>query len=106
MPVGDDRLTPTRSHRNKHEQQPYPFITRWRVESPVEEVSTVLRNAPDLTRWWPSVYLDVQELAPRRATTPEERAHIPAASQPTFTRRLRHSVMAAREQSGQLLSAK
>ncbi len=42
----------------------YRFVTHWRVESTVEEVSAILANAPDLTRWWPSVYLDVQELAP------------------------------------------
>jgi hypothetical protein len=42
----------------------YRFVTYWRVESSVEEISAILANAPDLTRWWPSVYLDVQELAP------------------------------------------
>jgi len=40
----------------------YHFVTRWRVESTAEEISAILANAPDLTRWWPSVYLDVQEL--------------------------------------------
>jgi hypothetical protein len=42
----------------------YHFITRWRVESTVEEVSDILRRASDLPRWWPSVYLDVQEMEP------------------------------------------
>ena len=42
----------------------YHFITYWRVESTVEEVSDVLGNAVDLTRWWPSVYLAVKELKP------------------------------------------
>lgn len=40
----------------------YQFITHWHVQSSCEEVSEVLGNAPDLVRWWPSVYLDVQEL--------------------------------------------
>jgi hypothetical protein len=40
----------------------YRFLTRWRVESTVGEISEILSNAPDLSRWWPSVYLDVQEL--------------------------------------------
>lgn len=40
----------------------YHFITHWRVESTVEEVYEILSNAPDLVRWWPSVYLDVKEL--------------------------------------------
>ena len=37
----------------------YHFITRWRVEGTREEVADVLRDAVDLPRWWPSVYLDV-----------------------------------------------
>lgn len=42
----------------------YAFITHWRVQSTCQEISEVLGNGPDLTRWWPSVYLDVQELEP------------------------------------------
>ncbi|MFN8515205.1 MAG: SRPBCC family protein [Chloroflexia bacterium] len=40
----------------------YHFITHWRVQATATEVSDVLGNAPDLVRWWPSVYLDVKEL--------------------------------------------
>lgn len=40
----------------------YHFITDWRVEGTVKDVSDILRNATDLPRWWPAVYLDVQEL--------------------------------------------
>jgi len=39
----------------------YHFITNWRVEGTCEEVSDILKNATDLPRWWPSVYLDVEE---------------------------------------------
>jgi hypothetical protein len=42
----------------------YHFITHWRVPGTVEEVADILSDAPDLTRWWPSVYLDVQETKP------------------------------------------
>lgn len=42
----------------------YHFITHWRVKSTVEEISEILNDAPDLVRWWPSVYLDVQEVEP------------------------------------------
>ena len=42
----------------------YHFVTRWRVESTLKEVSEVLGNARDLTRWWPSVYIAVNELEP------------------------------------------
>ncbi len=40
----------------------YHFITRWRVQSTLEEINDVLGSAPDLVRWWPSVYLDVKEI--------------------------------------------
>ncbi|MEZ4667234.1 MAG: polyketide cyclase [Anaerolineae bacterium] len=40
----------------------YHFITRWQMPSTCEEIYSVLGNATDLTRWWPSVYLDVKEL--------------------------------------------
>ncbi len=46
----------------------YHFISHWRVESSVEEISEVLGNAPDLVRWWPSVYLAVREVQPGDAT--------------------------------------
>ncbi len=42
----------------------YHFITHWRVHGTVEEVGDIVGNARDLVRWWPSVYLDVQELEP------------------------------------------
>lgn len=42
----------------------YHFITRWRVEATCEEVADVLKEAKDLPRWWPSVYLDVEEIEP------------------------------------------
>lgn len=37
----------------------YHFVTRWRVRGTREEVADVLRDAADLVRWWPSVYLEV-----------------------------------------------
>lgn len=42
----------------------YAFTTTWRVQATCQQVSDILGNAPDLVRWWPAVYLDVQELAP------------------------------------------
>ena len=42
----------------------YHFITRWRLEGAIEEIANILADAPSLTRWWPSVYLDVRELEP------------------------------------------
>ena len=40
----------------------YNFTTHWRVQSTCQEISDILGNTPDLVRWWPSVYLEVQEM--------------------------------------------
>jgi hypothetical protein len=40
----------------------YLFVTEWRVEATVEEVSAILSDPLGLVRWWPSVYLDVREI--------------------------------------------
>ena len=42
----------------------YEFVTRWRVEGMCGEVADILGDLLALARWWPSVYLDVQELRP------------------------------------------
>ena len=42
----------------------YHFITHWRVESTIEEISAILNDPLGLARWWPSVYLDVKVLEP------------------------------------------
>jgi hypothetical protein len=42
----------------------YHFITHWRVQGTLKEVSEIIDNAADLGRWWPSVYLDVKVLEP------------------------------------------
>jgi hypothetical protein len=42
----------------------YHFITEWRVPGTVAEVAEVIGDAPDLARWWPSVYLGVTQLDP------------------------------------------
>ncbi len=42
----------------------YHFVTRWRVEGTAQEIYKLLSRATDLPRWWPSVYLEVSEIAP------------------------------------------
>ena len=42
----------------------YAFLTHWRVKGTAEEVFDVLADPLALSRWWPSVYLDVKELKP------------------------------------------
>jgi hypothetical protein len=40
----------------------YHFITTWHVQAALLEVNDIIGNAPDLPRWWPSVYMEVKEL--------------------------------------------
>src|SRR5256885_9468776 len=42
----------------------YHFITHWRVQGTVKEVTEIIDDAADLVRWWPSVYLGVEVLKP------------------------------------------
>ena len=42
----------------------YQFFSRWRVEGTCGEVADILGDPLALARWWPSVYLRVEELRP------------------------------------------
>jgi hypothetical protein len=42
----------------------YHFVSRWRVEGTCGEVADVLGDPVALARWWPSVYLSVDEVEP------------------------------------------
>lgn len=42
----------------------YHFVDKWRVEGDVKEVADILEDAASLTRWWPSVYFEYEELEP------------------------------------------
>ena len=42
----------------------YTFVTRWRVEGTCGEVADLIGDPLLLPRWWPSVYLSVEELSP------------------------------------------
>ena len=45
----------------------YHFISHWRAEGTCGEVADVLGDPLSFPRWWPSVYLDVEELRPADA---------------------------------------
>src|SRR5919204_2678379 len=42
----------------------YHFLSRWRVPGTCGEVADVLGEPTGLARWWPSVYLKVDEIRP------------------------------------------
>lgn len=46
----------------------YDYITHWRVNASLKEVTDVLGDAERLPEWWPSVYLEVKVLAPGDAS--------------------------------------
>ena len=54
----------------------YQFFSRWRVEGTCGEVADVLGDATSLPRWWPSVYLSVEELQPPDARGLGRRARL------------------------------
>jgi hypothetical protein len=46
----------------------YEFVSRWRVDGTCGEVADILGDPLSFAQWWPSVYLDVNEVRP-----PDER---------------------------------
>jgi hypothetical protein len=42
----------------------YALTTRWRVKGAIEEIYDIISDVSQLSRWWPSVYLRVDVLAP------------------------------------------
>jgi hypothetical protein len=42
----------------------FHFFSQWRVLGTAAEVAGVLGDVREFARWWPSVYLDVEELEP------------------------------------------
>jgi uncharacterized protein YndB with AHSA1/START domain len=42
----------------------YRFFTHWRVRARAEEVYELISKPMDFPRWWPEVYLKVEEVAP------------------------------------------
>jgi hypothetical protein len=42
----------------------YHFLSRWRVEGTIAEVAAISRDIADVLRWWPAVYLGLQQVEP------------------------------------------
>lgn len=42
----------------------YHFVTHWKVPGTIERVSDILAAPLELPRWWPEVYIDVEQLKP------------------------------------------
>ncbi len=42
----------------------YHFVTQWRVRATPQEVYAIIEDSRSLVEWWPSVYLQVEEIQP------------------------------------------
>lgn len=54
----------------------YHVTTRWRVEGTCGEVADVLGDPLELPRWWPAVYLSVDEVEPPGTDGTGRRLHL------------------------------
>ena len=61
---------------NEHPRHLYRFVTTWRVEATRGEVADVLRDPLALPRWWPAVYLSVEQLDPPDANGLHQRVRV------------------------------
>jgi hypothetical protein len=79
----------------------YRFVTRWRVEGTCGEVADILGDPLELTRWWPSVYLDAREIeAAREANGVGRRVRLLTKGWLPYTLRWEFVVTEARYPSG------
>jgi hypothetical protein len=83
----------------------YHFMTRWRVAGTVGEVSDVLGNPMELTRWWPSVYLEAEQLAPPDARGVGRRVRLLTKGWLPYTLRWEFVVTESRYPNGFTLAA-
>jgi hypothetical protein len=71
----------------------YHFVSRWRMRGTCGEVADVLNEPLDLPRWWPSVYLDVEEIAPANAQEVGRRVRLLTKGWLPYTLRWEFSVV-------------
>ena len=83
----------------------YEFVSRWQVDATCGEVADVLGDAPALARWWPSVYLAVEEIAPARADGTGRRVRLHTKGWLPYTLRWEFEVVESRYPHGFTLVA-
>jgi hypothetical protein len=83
----------------------YHFISRWRVEATCGEVADVLGDPLSLTRWWPSVYLKVDELRPPDAHGLGRRVRLETAGWLPYTLQWEFEVVGSRYPYGFSIAA-
>lgn len=83
----------------------YRFVSRWRVLGTVEEVAAVLADLRELARWWPSVFLDVEELEPGSEDGIGRRARLHTKAWFPYTLYLQFRVVESRHPHGFSINA-
>jgi hypothetical protein len=84
----------------------YHFLTHWRLRGTCGEVADVLKDAAGLARWWPSVYLEVEELQAPDATGVGRRARLLTKGFLPYTLRWEFEVVESRYPYGFTIEAR
>src|SRR5581483_11479216 len=84
----------------------YHFVSRWRVEGTCGEVADILGDALALPRWWPSVYLGVEELRPPDARGVGGRVRLLTKGFLPYTLRWEFEIVESRYPHGLVLVAR
>jgi len=83
----------------------YHFVSRWRVEGTCGEVADVIGDPLALARWWPAVYLAVEEVRPPDATGVGRRVRLHTRGWLPYTLRWEFEVVESRYPNGFALTA-
>jgi len=84
----------------------YHFVTRWRVEATCGEVADILGDPTALPRWWPSVYLTVDEVEPPDARGVGRRVRLVTKGWLPYTLRWEFEVVESRYPNGFTIAAR
>src|SRR5262252_8584522 len=87
------------------ETNQYHLLSHWRVEATCGEVSDILGDPLALVRWWPSVYLAVEEIAPERADGTGRRVRVHTKGWLPYTLRWGFEVVESRRPYGFTIAA-
>ena len=83
----------------------YHFVTHWEIPGTCEGVSDVLADPMDLPRWWPSVYLNVEQLRPPDGRGLGRRVRLLTRGRLPYTLRWEFEVVESRHPHGFTIDA-
>jgi hypothetical protein len=84
----------------------YHFVTEWHVEGTCGEVADLLGDPVGLAQWWPSVYLEVEELEPPKPSGAGRRVRLHTKGWLPYTLRWEFVVTESRYPFGFTIEAK